>query len=350
MADGDRVPQARAVGGVEQPRRRWLTRTAVVVRSAGSSALTECSCCRRVMSRESRAMYCARCHRHQRLYKLAMIVGFAGCLWIGRLAGDVAFGIAPFASLPVHLALVFGVAAVCPLVFLLAANAFRSDPAHGHWGPSVVHGAGRCVTFRSADYGRALAAQIGAGAEEATEPRTGWVAIGVFLLVPALCAALAYWRFDDRRFVVYVDNGTAHDLRISVAGHGEVGSVAAGGTMAISLPRAAMTVSATSGGAPIEDLSVGGIDEILANQYPDLFPDIEYDVGDVFIWNVNRARCYESDTKMYGSIGGFGTGPKALRDKAFVSNTDEPFERAPSSVTSTLPFDVRSELVRVPCD
>jgi hypothetical protein len=349
VADDRELPQARAVGGIDESPRRWLTRSVVVVDGVGSAALAECVCCRANMSRASRSEHCSACVRHQWLYKVAVVAGFCGSLWVGRLAGGVAFDVAPFAGLWVHLLLAFGAATVCPLVFVLAANLARSEPGHGHWGVAVDHMDGGRTTYRRSDYGRALAAQLGNESREIREPRTGWRLIFVFVLVPVLCCVLAWRTFDGRRFVVHVDNGTSDDLRISVMGHGEVATVPGATTVAISLPRTAMTLVATLDDTPVESLSVGGLDEILADRYPGLFPDIEHDTGDVFIWNVLRRRCYEASTKMYGSIGVSG-GSTHHSEKAFVSNTDEPFEYAPGSVQSSLPFDARSQLVRVACD
>jgi hypothetical protein len=174
-------------------------------------------------------------------------------------------------------------------------------------------------------------------------------AVVIIVVVAAVSAGLAALYNHQTPIVVHVDNGSDHDLRIDVVGQGEVGRVGAGQTSPISLPREAQTVTATSKGEVIETVTVGALEEILAGKYPELFPDIEHDTADVFIWNVQRLRCYSASTKTYGSIGAIGSNPTIHREKTFVSNAEEPFKRAPSSVKSTLPFDVRSQLIRVPC-
>ena len=360
MAGDSDIPRARAVGGVPSDHRaaarRWFTRRAVVIDRDVRLALTgQCACCRGATKRGASGEYCARCVRHQRLYRFIVVAAFCGSVWVGLQMATAAIELAPFAGKWLHAAIVFGLAAAAPMVFVLGANLVRSEPAHGHWGRAVhcrSNNRGSRSLYRHPDYGHSLAANLGveSSTREITEPRSGWAVIAAFLVVvPATSAGLAALQYDQTRFVVYVDNGSDHGLRIDVLGHGEVGRVGAGQTSAISLPRAAMTMIATSDGAEIERVTVGALDQILAGTYPELFPDIEHDTADVFVWNVQRLRCYSASTKMYGSIGGIGGGPTIHNEKTFVSNTDVPFEYAPSSVESTLPFDVRSELIRVPC-
>ena len=350
------IPSARARGGGDDGRRRWLTRVVVVIDRKVDYALAgQCACCCGTIPRGGGAEYCRRCRWHQRAYLLAVVALFGGCGWLGWHAGGRAFEVAPFAGKPLHAALTFLLAIVAPLVVVGVANLLRADPRHGHWGKTVFRrgeGSGARTGFRQPSYGRALAAQVGldGSAREVREPRSGWRIVAAFLaVIPTASAARAFVTYDRNHIKVYVDNRSDRDVVIAIVNRGEVASVASGQTRVVRLPRAPMTLTATSAGAEVERVTIGGLDEILAGDYPDMFPDIEDDVGDVFIWNVLSKGCYRSSTKTYGTLS-FGSEPTIHREKTFLSTAEVPFEAAPSAVRSELPMDYRDELIRVPCE
>ncbi len=314
------------------------------------SPVSGCACCLSAVEPGPRGVaYCPSCVRHQRLYTVAVLL-LVGASW--RLSPEVVdfvFAQLPFASVWRHATLVFVLGMVPMLGAIGIVSILSVGATHGHWGSAILQRSDS-VLFRNGTYGRQLAMQLSRTCHEVKEPRSGWVTLLLLCIVmPGVFAGLAALTHHDRSFLLYVDNATSMDLLIEVEGvslgRAEVGS------SSFRLPRSSTIVLAKSrDGTVVERLSVGDLDGILAGRYAEMFPDIEHDVGDAFVWNVLSKRCYEQSRKIYGMGFGGADEPTIHNKKAFVVTAEEPFVHAPASIESIVPMGSRAQLLRSPCE
>lgn len=331
--------------------RRRLLRSALVLEAASEPKADECACCRRLRGSSA---YCPACLRHQRIYMGAFVVVALVSIFVASSAAEWAFSWFPYVPPWAHMTLAFVLCLGVPLLAQIVLALVPSQPEHGHWGPATEsrrNGYGRYrAIFRNRAHGERIAKEQGLEARDLLEPRIGWTAIFLLcFLVPGVTAGLSFFSHDKRHVTLYVDNAGPGDVTIAVADGPVLGVADARRAKRFRIPMVAQRLVAMRDGRDIETLEIGGLDEVLAGRYSALFPDVEYDVADSFLWNLEQTTCYQESVQMYGSFG-YSDPPEVHNKKAFVVTSEVPFTEAPTSIDSYMGVGSRRELLRVPCE